>query len=116
MEVEYRQHHRLKLTSVPAPARLFTVDDRRELFFRPVDVSRIGLGLLIAEKLPVKSELIIAVSGLEIPLRVTWGTPEPHDRDLFRYGLQALNDAVDFEEVFFAHGCLDEDLGGNPSF
>lgn len=116
MGIENRRHRRLRLTSVPAPARLFTADDRRELSFRPVDISKVGLGLLIAERLEVDSELVLALDGHEVLLQVKWRAPEPHYDDLCRYGLFAPSDEIDLEQMFFAYGCLEEDLDDDAAF
>ena len=116
MSQEGRQHRRLKLTGLPAPARLFSANERRELSFRPVDVSKLGLGLFIAEALKVGSEVLLLIDLQEILLQIRWRADVRHDGGLFRYGLLALSDEVDLEELFFAHGCLEEDIDEEPKF
>ena len=102
---ERRMTSRKRLTGL-LPGGLRRQDTNEVLGAKPVDVSKHGLGLLIAEDMAPGSILLLQVRDQEISLEVSWKQPDFGKQDLFRYGVVATNPNDDLEEIFARCGCL----------
>lgn len=100
---ERRVEERKKLTGL-LPGR-FTVNGKI-VDARPFDISKHGIGLIMAEDFKDGTKASLTISGREIEMEFKWGAPDFGKHDLRRYGLVCLSDEIDLEAEFLASGCL----------
>lgn len=74
---------------------------------RPFDISRIGLGVICQAQLAIQSSLVLKIKSQVVNLRVLWGQPDFGKRNLFRYGLEVVDQGIDLEQIFVDTHCLE---------
>ena len=102
---ERRLSNRHRLTGL-LPGRLKRQSDGSDLACKPIDISRNGLGILIAKELKPGEELILEVRGNPIVIQVSWTQHDFGKDDQYRYGLVTVDPEQDVEHAFLEHGCL----------
>lgn len=100
-----RINNRKKLTGL-MPGRLILDVTKEELSCRPVDVSNSGVGILIPKEIEPETKITMYLSDQEIVFKVAWVRRDFGKQDIFRYGLAAVDTALDIESIFIKHGCL----------
>lgn len=107
--IEARRFERFQLISNQLPGVLTLTETHRVLFATAIDVSRFGLGLLLAEKLPIDTKLALEIDAEIFPLRVVW-VKQKGNR--YRYGIEVTDKSMNLETTMFAQGLIDIDLDG----
>lgn len=102
---EKRISERRKLTGL-LPGKLVIAGTETTVSCRPVDVSRNGLGLLMAIDIPVGTSVVLHSLDGPIPMQVAWVQPDFGKQDMHRYGLMATHPDHNLEAIFVAAGCL----------
>ena len=106
MFFEKRASRRAKLKGL-LPGRLLVENAEDDLVCRLVDVNTQGIGVLSEETIEVGTKITLKVKEGDVHLVVAWGQRDFGKRDMFRYGLQAVDASLDMEELFRRHDCLD---------
>ena len=105
-KIERRRHSRKRFSGLlPGPLYLET-NRKKSLQCKPIDISKNGLGLLIAEEIPKDAILILVTKEQEIPFKIAWQRPDFGKEELIRYGLEIVDPELDIEEIFIKSGCL----------
>ncbi len=73
---------------------------------RPVDISKHGIGILVAQQFEIGTKIELDMKTHTINFKVVWMKPDFGKHDLWRYGLMCSDALVDIEELFAKHGCL----------
>lgn len=102
---ERRLDDRKQLTGL-LPGKLRIVASQKLLSCRPVDVSINGMGILVSEQLDPETELILETVNGSIQMKIAWGQPDFGKKDLYRYGLVALDPKDNIQALFEVTGCL----------
>ena len=102
---ERRLRTRRKLSGL-LPGRLTVSGMNHSLKCRPTDVSLHGLGIIANDEIPIGSIATLETNSQTIKFEVIWSTPDFGKQDLFRYGLVSVDQEVNIEALFIAHGCL----------
>ena len=100
---ERRQSERKRLTGL-MPGH-FQINGK-EVSARPIDVSRHGLGVIIAHEYPVGTKATLTVGDLIVAMEFLWGEPDFGKHDMWRYGLVCADPKVDLQQEFLEAGCL----------
>ena len=106
---EKRLSDRTKLSGL-LPGRL-TIDKLKpNINCRAIDVSKHGLGVLVqavvSEGMKAKLECTLKGKVVVVELMIVWVKRDFGKQDLYRAGLNALDPAVDLEQIFLETGCI----------
>ena len=88
-----------KVMNIPLGGLLVDKATSRIINCWSADVSRGGLGVVTDERLANGSEVLLQL-GKQIHLRVMWGRRNPDSEFAYRYGLLAVDQSANVEEVF----------------
>jgi hypothetical protein len=80
--------------------------EQKVLHCRPIDLSQEGLSVLSEAQLSVGMQLTLRTHNQSVALEVIWQRPDFGKQGLSRYGLRAIDPAIDLEEMFRSAGCL----------
>ncbi|TWW08013.1 hypothetical protein E3A20_28580 [Planctomyces bekefii] len=96
---------RKRLTGL-LPARLQLESTKADIICKPVDVSAHGLGIVASKEIEVGAVLSLQLKDHPVSLKVAWSQPDFGKQNMHRYGLVALDQSVNLEDLFIAAGCL----------
>lgn len=102
---ERRISERQRLTGL-LPGRMVRKLDGADIAVKPIDVSRNGLGILVAKELEPGEELILMIPGSPLVLQIAWTQQDFSKNDQIRYGLVSVDPSRDIAAEFLSHGCL----------
>ena len=103
---ERRVSRRRKLTGL-LPGRLVNSATQVDLSAcKPVDISRNGMGIIVAEQLDLGTKVALILAETQIEFQIAWSRPDFGKQDKFRYGLVTLDQKVDLEQIFIDANCL----------
>jgi hypothetical protein len=88
------------------PGSLVHSEGGARLECKPVDISRTGIGVLIAHEIKVDTLLLLIIGDQKISMKVVWSQPDFAKSDRFRYGLNCEDESIDMEELFASKNCF----------
>jgi hypothetical protein len=98
-----RSPRRLLTKLLPGP---LLDHEQKVLHCRPIDLSPEGLSILSATQLSIGAELTLRTHNQSVNFVVMWQRPDFGKQGLIRYGLAAVDPAIDLEHLFRSSGCL----------
>ena len=94
---EKRKFTRLALEDISA--RLFNNDDKSEVDFCPINVSKQGFSVFVTRHLAEGCELTLELSEKNVPLVVRWCRAKEDDPAVFRCGLETKDPEEKLDEL-----------------
>ncbi len=78
--------------------------------FKILNVSKTGMCVATARRLPDEPELTLIVHQLKAQVSIAWMIPDSSPNGGFRYGICQLSDDINFVDALQADGLLSENL------
>ncbi|MFK7826874.1 MAG: PilZ domain-containing protein [Oligoflexales bacterium] len=94
---EKRKYKRLALEDISA--RLFYDDDKSEVDFCPINVSKQGFSIFVTRHFSEGSQLTLELSVKNVPLVVRWCRAKEDDPAVFRCGLETKDSDEQLDEL-----------------
>ncbi len=89
------------------PGKMMRIRQDRVISCRPMDVSKEGMGILVAEDLMSDEILTLNLpDGRQVPFRIVWKREDFGKLDLFRYGLECMDPHTNVLEIFQRAGMI----------
>lgn len=89
MVIEKRKFPRLELEDITA--KLFKRENKEEIDFCPINVSREGFSIFTSTPLAVGSQLVLSLYAKDVILEVCWCKAKEDDQAVFRCGLKTVD-------------------------
>ncbi len=83
-------------------ARLYFKEDRVEIDFCPINVSKNGFSVFTSTYLAHDTEVILALENQDVVLRVKWCRTNPEDQSNFRCGLETVEQEIELDKLILA--------------
>lgn len=89
---------------VRTPGVMRLAESGQQVAYKPLDVSREGLGIMSEQEILPEFQVILNVGGKDVRLELVWGLQPNKKSPSMRYGFRVLDPDLDLDTLFASAG------------